>query len=399
MQRSRLLSLAQWIGLAAIVGVLCGASSALFLYFLSWVTDFRSGHELIIYALPVAGLAIGWFFERFGKSILSGSNLIIDTIHDEGPQIPVRMAPMVLLGSVLTHLFGGSVGREGVAVQMGASLTDALSHRLKLSPELRRQLLIAGVAGGVGSVIGTPIAGAIFGMELLGLGGMTLGTVVTALIASVTGNWTTHALGIHRTVFPSPVHLDMTPILLLKWLLFAVAVAATSIAFIELTRWLKTIGDKYAIRLPVRMFIGGILVVALWQLVGTSDYLGLGIPGVIRAFTDPQLPMFAFAAKLVFTAVAIGSGYPGGEVAPLFFIGASLGNGMTRMLGVPLDMGAGIGMVAVFAASANAPLALSVMAMELKGFPLFPHVAIVCGAAFLMSGRRSIYSSQLKARN
>ena len=398
MHRRHLLTLAQWIGLGAIVGVLCGASSALFLYFLGWVTDFRSGHELIVYALPAAGLAIGWFFERFGRSILSGSNLIIDTIHDNGPQIPVRMAPMVLLGSVLTHLFGGSVGREGVAVQMGASLTDAVCHRLKLTPEMRRQLLIAGVAGGVGSVIGAPIAGAIFGMEFMSLGGMTFGALLPALIASVTGDWTTRALGIHRTVFPSPMHLDLTPILILKWLLFAIAVAAVSIAFIEATKGLKRIADKYAIRLPVRMFIAGVLIVVLWQLAGTSDYLGLGIPGILRAFADPQLPVIAFAAKLVFTVVAIGSGYPGGEVVPLFFIGASLGNVMARMLGVPLDMGAGIGMAAVFAASANAPLALSVMAMELLGFPMFPHVAIVCFLAFVLSGRRSIYSSQVKKR-
>ena len=181
----RLRALVQWIGIGAVVGVLCGASSALFLYLLGWATNFRNGHEFIIYTLPVAGLVIGWIYERFGRSMEGGNNLIIDTIHDEGPQIPLRMAPMVLIGSVLTHLFGGSAGREGVAVQMGASLADVLSHRLKLTKGLRRQILAAGVAGGIGSIFGTPIAGAIFGMEFITLGSMNYGALVPALVASV----------------------------------------------------------------------------------------------------------------------------------------------------------------------------------------------------------------------
>jgi H+/Cl- antiporter ClcA len=390
----RLTALVRWIGIGAVVGILCGTSSAIFLYVLEWATAFRNGHEFIIYTLPVAGLGIGWFFERFGRPIESGNNLIIDTIHDDGPEIPTRMAPMVLIGSVLTHFFGGSAGREGVAVQMGASLADGLSHRLRLTPEVRKQILAAGVAGGFGSVFGTPIAGAIFGMEFITLGSMVYGALVPALVASVIGDMTTRALGIHHTVFPTPVHLELTPLLLLKWLLFAIAMAATSIAFIELTHRIKKLFEEYSVRLPVRMFVGGILLIALWKLVGTSDYLGLGVPGIVRAFHDPHLPMVAFAAKLVFTAVTLGTGYLGGEVTPLFFIGASLGNVMARLLGVPGAMGAGIGMAAVFAASANTPLALSIMAMELLGAPMFPHVVIVCVLAYLLSGHRSIYPSQ-----
>ena len=390
----RLKALVQWIGIGAVVGIFCGASSAGFLFVLEWATAFRTSHEFIVYTLPVAGLLIGWFYERFGRSIEGGNNLIIDTIHDEGPEIPTRMAPMALIGSVLTHLFGGSAGREGVAVQMGASLADGLSHRLKLTPEVRKQILAAGVAGGFGSVFGTPIAGAIFGMEFITLGSMVYGALVPALVASVIGDMTTRALGIHHMVFPALVHLELTPMLLLKWLLFAVAMAATSIAFIELTHRIKKVFEANAVRLPIRMFVGGGVVVVLWKLVGTSDYLGLGLPGIVRAFSDPQFPVYAFAAKLIFTAVTLGTGFLGGEVTPLFFIGAALGNVLARMLGVPLDMGAGIGLAAVFAASANTPVALSIMAMELLGAPIFPHVVIVCVLAYLLSGHRSIYPSQ-----
>ncbi|HET9130352.1 MAG TPA: chloride channel protein, partial [Terriglobia bacterium] len=273
-------------------------------------------------------------------------------------------------------------------------LADGLSHRLKLTPQLRKQILAAGVAGGFGSVFGTPIAGTIFGMEFITLGSIAYGALVPALVASVIGDMTTRALGIHHTVFPAPEHLSLTLPLLLKWLLFAVAMAATSITFIELTHRIKKVFEANAVRLPIRMFVGGMLVAILWKLVGTSDYLGLGVPGIVRAFSDPQLSVYAFAFKLIFTAVTLGSGFLGGEVTPMFFIGTSLGNVMSRLVGVPLDMGAGIGLAAVFATSSNTPLALSIMAMELMGAPMFPHVVIVSVLAYLLSGHRSIYPSQ-----
>jgi H+/Cl- antiporter ClcA len=164
-QKARVLS--QWVLLGGLIGVICGLASAAFLALLELATRFRIGHEGIVYTLPVAGLVIGVIYERWGKPIKGGTNLIIDTLHDDSPQIPVRMAPMVLIGTVLTHLFGGSAGREGTAVQMGASLADEVSHRFGVGPETRRQLLAAGIAGGFGSVFGTPIAGAIFGLEVV----------------------------------------------------------------------------------------------------------------------------------------------------------------------------------------------------------------------------------------
>lgn len=392
--RERLTAFVQWIALGGVVGVLCGASSALFLWLLEVATGFRTGHEAIVYALPVAGLIIGWIYERFGQSIKAGNNLVIDTIHDEGPEIPLRMAPMVLIGTVLTHVFGGSAGREGTAVQMGASLTDWLSHRLRVSRHVRRQLLAAGVAGGFGSVFGTPIAGTVFGLEFIVLGRMEYDALIPALVASLVGDLTTRGLGIVHTRYPTVAHLDLSPMLLLKWAIFAFAVALTTVAFIELTHYLKRAGGPRLARLPVRMFLGGVAVVGLWKLVGTSDYLGLGVPTIVRAFTDPTLPVDAFALKVVFTAITLGAGFLGGEVTPLFFVGATLGSVLARGLGIPIEMGAGVGLAAVFAAASNTPLALSIMAVELLGGAVFPHVVIVCVLAYLMTGHRSIYPSQ-----
>ncbi len=392
--RARFVILGQWIALGSLVGVLCGAASALFLWLLDRATEFRLQHEIIVYTLPVAGLAIGWIYERFGQSIKTGNNLIIDTLHDDGPELPIRMAPMVLIGTVLTHVFGGSAGREGTAIQMGASITDWVSHRLGVGKDVRRQLLAAGVAGGFGSVFGTPIAGAVFGLEFIVLGRIEYDALVPALVASVVGDMTTRALGIVHTHYPAATTVPLTPVLLLKWLVFAVGVALVSAAFIELTHFLKRRGETYVRRLPLRMALGGLVVVGLWKLVGTSDYLGLGVPMIVRSFQDPHLPVYAFALKLVFTAVTLGAGFLGGEVTPLFVVGATLGSVLARWLGIPLELGAGVGLAAVFAASANTPLALSIMATELLGAPVFPHVVIVCVVAYLLTGHRSIYPAQ-----
>jgi len=387
-------SLAQAAGFGGALGVACGASSALFLWLLQVATDFRVGHEGLIYALPVAGVAVGWLYERLGRPIQGGNNLVIDTLHDGGPPIPVRMAPLVLVGTVLTHLFGGSAGREGTAVQMGASLADALAHRIRVTPRLRLQLLASGVAGGFGAVFGTPMAGAVFGMEFVVLGRLELGAVVPALIAAVVGDVVTRALGIVHSHYPLVGYLAISPVLLAKWVAFSAVMAAATVLFVELTHWLKHLGERHFPRLPVRMFVGGATVVVAWKLLGTSDYLGLGIPTILRSFNDPHLAVGAFAAKLVLTAITVGAGFLGGEVTPLFFVGATLGNVTARALHLPLEMGAGVGMAAVFAAAANAPIALSIMAAELLGVHVLPHAAIVCVLTYVMTGHRGIYPAQ-----
>lgn len=391
--RRRLSSLFRAVALGALVGVICGAASALFLWLLDLATTFREGHEVIVYALPVAGLAMGWVLERFGAPMRAGSDLVIDTIHDDGPEIPLRMAPMVLIGTVITHLFGGSAGREGTAVQMGASLTDWLSHRLRLARPLRVQLLAAGVAGGFGSVFGTPFAGAMFGLELVVLGRVRYDALVPALVASVVGDLTTRSLGIGHTHYPAAPSVALDALLLGKWVVFAVAVAVVATTFIELTHLLKKQGARLVPRLPLRMLIGGGLVVGLWQVMG-SEYLGLGVPTIVRAFEDPHLPVHAFAFKLVLTAVTLGAGFLGGEVTPLFFVGAALGSVLARLLGIPIGLGAAVGLAAVFAAASNTPIALSIMAIELVGASVAPHVAVVAVLAYVLTGNRSIYVAQ-----
>lgn len=384
----------EWIALGALVGVVCGLASALFLTALDLATRFREAHPALVFTLPLAGLAIGWAYERFGAGVRAGNNLIIDTIHDDGPEIPFRMAPMVLAGTVLTHLFGGSAGREGTAVQMGASLADGLSHRMGVSRVARRELLAAGVAGGFGSVFGTPIAGMVFGLEFVVRGRFQYDALVPALVASVVGDLTTRATGVGHSHYPVIAALALTPLVLAKWLLFAAAVALTTIAFVELTHGLKHLLEA-RLALPHRMFLGGVAVVGMWQAAGTADYLGLSVPLILSSFAAPPV-WYAFLLKLGFTAVTIGTGFIGGEVTPLFCVGATLGAALAAPLGLPLPLAAGVGLAAVFATAAKTPLSLSIMAVELFGAAVLPHVVIVCAVAYVLSGDRGIYPAQRK---
>lgn len=380
---------------AGALGILCGGASALFLGLLDWATRYRIKHLCIVYALPLAGMALGAIYQRWGSTAISGGNtLILATIRKGGAKIPLRMAPMVMVGTVVTHLFGGSAGREGTAVQMGGSLADALSDRLNLSTELRRHLLVAGVAGGFGSVFGCPLAGAVFGLEVTFQRKQgTYRTFLLALIASAVGHAVTRGLGIEHTVYPRLAHLTLTPWVGIKWLVFASAVATTAYCFITSAHFLKKQFGTYLPHLSLRMGAGGVVLIVLWKLFG-SDYLGLGVPTLLRAFSDPTLSRYAFAVKFLFTAVTLGSGFLGGEVTPLFFIGACLGNQAAQWLHLPLAMVAGVGMASVFAAAAKTPWALSVMAVELFGISVFPHVLMVAVISSALTGHRRIYTAQ-----
>ncbi len=387
------------VALGSVVGCLCGLASAAFLAALEWVTDFRTDNTLIVFALPLAGLGIGLVYGRLGKDIAPGTNLILETANDPArPAIPLRMAPMVLVGTVLTHLFGGSAGREGTAVQMGASLADGVARTFHLQGRLRSELLVAGMAGGFGSVFGTPVAGLVFGLEVIVIGRLSYAAILPAAFAALVGDMVTHATGMAHVPYPTVAKLGLTPLVLAKWVLFGLVMAAVVVVFIRLTAGLKATLTRFIPALPLRMASGGLLVVLMWQLAQTDDYLGLGIPTLVRAFSDPDLASNAFALKLIFTAVTLSAGFLGGEVTPLFFIGAALGNVFGRWLGLPLDLAAGVGMAAAFATASNTPIALSIMAVELLGSAVLPHVVIVSVVAFIVSGNHSIFHAHRLAQ-
>ncbi len=384
----------RWALLGGLVGVLAGVASTIFLVSLSWATQTRLAQPYLLFGLPLVGLLIGWVYQRFGGAAARGTNLVIEEVNLNRARIPLRMTPLVLLGTILTHLFGGSVGREGTAVQMGASLADTLRRLFGLRGENRRLLIMAGISGGFGSVFGTPLAGFVFGMEVQRVGRIRYDGVVPCLAAACIGDLTARALGVthtHHAPLPA-VPIDL--FLLIKVLVAGIAFGLTSLLFVELLHAVKHVLSKFIKATPLRLAVGGVAIIALTFLVGSQDYLGLSEGLIARSLAGDSVPTFAFLLKLLFTAVTLGSGFVGGEVTPLFVMGATLGHALGGALNVDPTWLAGIGFAAVFAGASNTPLACALMGVELFGSGSALYMALACVAAYLASGHRGIYSAQ-----
>lgn len=414
----------KWLVIAVPVGALIGSAVAGFLWGLDkathirWSTETSVGLPWLLFLLPLAGIGIGWMYHLFGKSVEGGNNLIMEQIHEPGGGVPSRMAPLVLIGTVITHLFGGSAGREGTAVQMGGSIASTIGRWVKLNQLDTRTLLMCGVAAGFGAVFGTPLTGALFAVEVLAIGLVDFQAVVPCLIASIAGDWVTRAWGIHHTGYHIgtfvQMHLlhesnELDSLLLGKVALAAVAFGLASVVFAELTHSLHRV-FKWAVPWPMfRPALGALIVIGLAFIVG-PDYLGLGVTAdphhpnavtILSSFQNGGTTYWSWWWKILFTAVTLASGFKGGEVTPLFFIGAALGNTMARFLNAPVDLFAGLGFVAVFAGATNTPLACTIMGIELfAGQPELVHsgfviyVATACFLAYLLSGHSGIYLSQ-----
>jgi H+/Cl- antiporter ClcA len=386
--------LIKWTILASMVGVMSGIASALFLVSLQWATNFRLANTGLLYLLPLAGFGLGWLYHRFGKQAARGNNLVIDELHTNKTPIPLRMAPMVLLGTIITHLFGGSAGREGTAVQMASSLADWLRRVLNLSDEDRRLMIMAGISGGFGSVFGTPLAGFVFGLEVQHVGRMRYEGVIPCLVAAIVGDLTTRALGVTHSHYPTMATHDLDLGLLIRVALAGIIFGIVSLLFIEVTHGIKYVAKQTIQYPPLRPVVGGLIVIGLTLLIGTQDYLGLSLPLIQRSLSGGDIPALAFLLKLTFTAVTLGMGFMGGEVTPLFVIGSTLGVTVGKLLGVDPIFMAGIGFVAVFAGASNTPLACMLMGVELFGSGSILYLAIGCFVAYLASGHRSIYMAQ-----
>lgn len=387
------------------VAVVAGSASALFLRALDAATVARFEHPWLLYLLPVAGLLMGLAYHRWGASAEAGNNLIFDQIHDAGEGVPGRMAPMILLATVLTHLCGGSAGREGTAVQMGGSIAGAFGRLFRLDPARMRLLLMAGVAAGFGAVFGTPLAGAVFALEVVVIGRMRWGALLPCLVAGFIADRTCLAWGAHHMEYAitSPATGAGSPdwLLLAKVVVIGAAAGLASALFSETTHLLQAGWKRWIPRAPLRPFFGGIVVIALVGIAGTREYLGLGVSSadpedltIAGFFIAPSGEPFAWAWKILFTAVTLSAGFKGGEVTPLFFIGAALGNALAVWLGAPVDLCAALGFVAIFAGATHTPIASTILGIELFGLEHGGYLAVACLTAFFCSGHSGIYLSQ-----
>lgn len=386
--------LLKWAVICLIIGACIGTASAGFLQSLNWATDFRESHLWLIAILPIGGFLIGLLYYHFGKDVETGNNLIIDTIHEPKQVIPFRMAPFVYIGTMVTHFFGGSAGREGTAIQMAGSIADQFSKPFKLSVQDRQILIIAAVAGGFGSVFGTPLAGAIFAIEFYFIGRIRYNALFPAFLTAILADIITKLWQTPHTHYHIPYIPEVSFLNILYAILAGIFFGICASTFSKMIHKTGAIFKSVISYPPLRPFVGGIIVACTVWIIGTTKYIGLGIPTIVESF-DQQLPAYDFALKMILTIITLSAGFKGGEVTPLFFIGATLGNALSLFIPLPTGLLAGMGFVAVFAGATNTPIACSIMAIELFGVECGVFVTIACVVSYLLSGHSSIYTRQV----
>ena len=389
-------SFIKWILYGTLVGIFTGVASAIFLHSLDFVTNFREQHRSIIYLLPIAGVFTTFLYIKFGKNSSRGNNLILEEIHDEKEDIPKRMGILVLISTLISHLFGASVGREGTAVQMGGSISEAIGKLFKVNQRDRKILLMSGISGGFGSVFGTPLAGTIFGMEVSSVGAIRYESLIPCFVASFVGDLVAQSLKVTHTKY----YIDLVPnisfIVIIKVLFAAMLFGFVAILFSEMIHFFKRNFTKHIKNPYYRPLVGGVVVILLTLLVQTNIYNGIGTETIKNSFIA-DVPDFSFLGKIIFTSISLGSGFQGGEVTPLFYVGTTFGNFLSPILDLPLGFLAALGLIGVFSGASNAPIACFILGIELFGSEGIVFFFICSIISYMFSGHHGIYTSQVVA--
>ena len=382
----------KWVVFAVLTGSIVGLFSSAFYFLLTLVNDIRLENRWVIYLLPVAGLAIVGLYHLMKNDNDGGTNLVISAIHS-GDKIPLRMAPSIFLSTALTHLCGGSAGREGAALQIGGSIGNALGGLFRFDEKDKHVLIMCGMSAAFSTLFGTPMAAAVFPMEMVSVGVMYYMALVPCVVSSLTAHAIALLLGISGESFQVTEIPGFELLPTIQGVTVAVLCAFLSIVFCTFLHHTEHLYKKYIKNPYLRIAVGGCLVAALTALLGTYDYNGAGMHIIELAVEGNVLPE-AFLLKMLFTALTLGAGYKGGEIVPTFFVGATFGCLAGQIIGLSPSLCAAIGMVSLFCGVTNCPISSLLISFELFGYNGMPYYLLAVAFSYMLSGYSGLYRSQ-----
>lgn len=382
----------KWCIFSTIVGLVVGGFSTLFAYCLRQVTDFRTVYPQLIFLLPLAGVVIVFLYGVFQYKNDKGTNMVLSTIHAE-TELPFKMAPLIFISTIITHLFGGSAGREGAALQLGGSIGNQLGRWFRFDEKDRRIVVMCGMSAAFAAIFGTPVAASIFAMEVVSVGVMYYAALVPCVFSALIASKFATDMGINPDLF-TILHIpEFHFIPSVKVILLALCCAGLSVLFCMA---LHSLGDLYRAKLKnpyIRIVFSSCIIVVLTVILHTTDYMGAGVPVIERAIKGQVRPE-AFLLKIIFTALTLEAGFKGGEIVPSFYVGATFGCLFGQLLGISPSLCAAVGMVSVFCGVTNCPITSMLIAFELFGYEAVPYFLIAISVSYLMSGYYGLYHDQ-----
>lgn len=382
----------KWTLISIITGLTVGAFSTLFAFTMNMVTEYREKNDYILYFLPFAGLITVFLYNAFKFKNDKGTNLVISTIHAQS-DIPFKMAPLIFITTILTHLFGGSAGREGAALQLGGSIGNQLGRWFKLDDADKRVVILCGMSAAFSAVFGTPLAAAVFSMEVVSIGVMYYAALVPCAFSSLIATYFATNFGVRGENFKFIEFPSLTFLNTFEIICLAVLCAGLSIVFCIMLHKTGDLFRKYLKNPYIRIFIAGAVIVGMSLLLNTRDYNGAGIPIISKALQGEAVP-YAFILKMIFTAVTIEAGFRGGEIVPSFFIGATFGCMFGSIVGFSPSVCAAVGLISLFCGVTNCPITSILISFELFGADGIPYFLIAVAISYFMSGYYGLYHDQ-----
>ncbi len=382
----------KWLLCGAIIGFVVGFIGSAFHHALEYVTHFRSNNSWLLFLLPLSGIIIVFMYRYVCKSAKAGTNLVISAIQSN-ERVPLRMTPLIIISTIITHLFGGSAGREGAALQIGGSLGNFFAKIVKYDEKDTKIAIMCGMSACFSALFGTPVAAAIFSMEVISVGIMHYAALVPCVVSALIAYGVSCLTGLTGTRFNIPEVAAISPAnggkLLLASMFF-------SLASILLCTFLHSISHMYTHFIKneyLRIIVAGLFIIILRYLCGTTDYLGAGTAVIEKSFIE-SCAWYVFLLKMIFTAITLGGGFKGGEIVPTLFVGATLGSFLAPLLGLPIPLCAACGMISLFCGVTNCPITSIILAIEMFGSKYMIFYILCIAVSYLLSGYFSLYNTQ-----